>query len=197
MKKLLLTLAVLVLLGFLSGCAWLREPEPDYRALILDAAVRADPERGREAAQARNERLDALGSSEARIDFDELLLLARYLSLRAGEDRLTDELRLCAGEVLLNRVASPEFPDTLSEVLAGEDDPELLDALAQPDLRPDRRSAEAAWELLAGKRLLDSRVLYRSETRPQGQVYATFCDRYYRTTYFSLTEHPELYGADG
>ena len=187
MKKILMTVMVLVLVGFLCGCAWFREPEPDYRAMMIEAAVRSDSSSGRAAAEARDRSLDESGAEEARIDFDELLLLARYLTLRAGEERLTDELRLCAGEGLLNRVASPEFPDTLEGVLAAED--------AFPDElpKPDRRSVEIAWELLAGRRLLDRRVLYQSEGRPRGEVYATFCDRYYRTTYFCLTEHPELY----
>lgn len=188
MKKLLLTLTMLALLGFLSACAWLEEPEIDYRAAMIEAAVHAEEAAGQEAAALRNAVLDAQGSGEARIDFDELLLLARALTLRAGEERLTDELRLCAGEVLLNRVASPEFPDTLREVLAEEGGYEGLDGV-----RPDRRSAETAWELLAGRRLLDRRVLYQSDGRPSGPVYATFCDRYYRYTYFCLTEHPELY----
>ena len=188
MKKLLFTLTLLALLGFLSGCAWLEKPTPDYRATLLDCVVRADTEAGRAAARARDAYLEESGSNEARIDFDELLLLSRFLTLHAGDERLSEEQRLCTGEVLLNRVASPEFPDTLPEVLA-------LDKTAlHGEIQPDRRCAEAAWELLSGRRLLDSRVVWQSEGRPHGTVYATFCDRYYRVTYFCLTEHPELYG---
>ena len=186
MKKLLLTLALLVLLGFLSGCAWLEKPTPDYRAMLIGAALRADADAGRELARERDTYLSESGSAETRIDFDELLLLARFLTLRAGDERLSEEQRLCTGEVLLNRVASPEFPDTLEAVLAGEG---KLPAL------PSRPCAEAAWELLSGRRLLDSRAVWQSEGRPLGPVCATFCDRYYRVTYFCLSEHPELYDA--
>ena len=168
MKKLLFTLTLLALLGFLSGCAWLEKPAPDYRSLMIGAALRADAEEGGEIARKREVWREESGSSEPGIDFDELLLLARYLTLRAGDARLTEEQRLCTGEVLLNRVASPEFPDTLEAVLDGEGE--------LPD-RPERRCAETAWELLSGRRLLDSRVVYRAEGRPQGPVYATFCDR--------------------
>ena len=185
MKKLLLTLTLLALLGFLSGCAWLEKPTPDYRALLIGAALRGDTEAGRLAAEERDTYLSERGSAEPRIDFDELLLLARFLTLRAGDERLSEEQRLCTGEVVLNRVASPEFPDTLEAVLAGEGE---LPAL------PSRRCVEAAWELLSGRRLLDSRVVWQSEGRPLGPVCATFCDRYYRVTYFCLSEHPELYG---
>lgn len=184
MKKLLFTLTLLALLGFLSGCAWIEKPTPDYRALLIDTALRADTERGRALARERDAVLEASGSAEPRIDFDELLLLARSLTLRAGDERLTEEQRLCTGEVLLNRVASPEFPNTLEAVLAGETLPSF----------PERCCVEAAWELLSGTRLLDSRVVWQSEGRPRGPVFATFCDRYYRVTYFCLSKHPELYG---
>ena len=187
MKKLLITLTLLALLGFLSGCAWLEEPTPDYRAEMLAAALRGDTEAGRLAARERDTYLDACGSAEPRIDFDELLLLARCLTLRAGDARLSDEQRLCTGEILLNRVASPAFPDTLEEVLAQEDAfPASLRGELERGPLPDGRCAGLAWELLSGRRLLDSRALYQCEGRPLGPVCATFCDRYYRVTYFCL-----------
>ncbi len=198
MKKLLFTLTLLAILGFLSGCAWLERPTPDYRAMMIEAALRADRESGREAAAARDVHLEKTGSAEPRIDFDELLLLARCLTLRAGDERLSDEQRLCTGEVLLNRVASPAFPDTLEEVLAQEDAfPAELRGALQSGTPPDRRSAETAWELLSGRRLLDSRAFYQSEGRPSGPVCATFCDRYYHVTYFCLGEAPAEEGMGG
>ena len=181
MKKLLFTLTLLALLGFLSGCAWLEAPAPDYRALLIAAALRADTESGRALARERDACLLETGSAEARIDFDELLLLARFLTLRAGDERLSDEQRLCTGQIPLNRAASPEFPDTLAEVLAAEGP--LPEA-------PERRCVEAAWELLSGRRLLDSRAVLIAEGRPEGPVCAAFCDRYYRVTYFCMREPP-------
>lgn len=186
MKKLLITLTLLALLGFLSGCAWLEEPAPDYRALLIDCALRADTERGRELARERDTYRETSGSAEPQIDFDELLLLSRYLTLRAGDERISDEQRLCTGEVMLNRVALPGYPDSLEEVLAGEGElPE----------RPVHRCAEAAWELLSGRRLLDSRAVLQSEGSPAGPVCATFCDRYYRVTYFCLDRNSDSGGA--
>ena len=62
MKKLLLTLTMLALLGFLSACAWLEEPEIDYRAAMIEAAVHAEEAAVREAAELRNAVLDAQGA---------------------------------------------------------------------------------------------------------------------------------------
>lgn len=190
MKKLLLALLVLFLQVFLSGCAMLPKQEPDYLAQMAEAAARADTERGHAAQLARDARLDKTGAPEARVDFDELLLLARALYCQAGDAWCTGQLRLCAGEVLLNRVASPEFPDTLAEVVAEEPWAQREDFAALP---PGKDCADAALALLLGERMLDERVVYRSAQPLGGGVYATFCDRRYRYTYFCLTENPELY----
>lgn len=187
MKKLLLSLLLLLSLGFLSGCALEKRPEPDHLALMVDAAVSGDAEKGRAAALAYREALARDGGVGTPVSYDELSLLARFLTSEAGDGWRTEELRLCAGEVLLNRVASPEFPDTLEEVLAGEGwTPEDVSL-------PSRACAEAALRLLLGERMLDEKVVYRSDRAQGGGVYATFCDRRQRFTYFCLTEHPELY----
>ena len=183
MKQMLTLMLTLCLALLLAGCTLLRRPETDYLTLLRQAAANADEELGRRVAHERNA---ALTADEPPIDFDELLLLARYIDSRAGDARLTQEQRLCTGEVMLNRVASPEFPDTLAEV--------LYDAgFAAGTRKPEAACVEAALALLLGRRLLEPRVVYQSTDTPRGAVYASFCDRYYRRTYFCLTSHPELY----
>ena len=120
MKKLCSYLILLPLLISLCSCAWAREPEPDYREMMIRAAMDADVEAGREARDFWANQLAAQGDGLICPDFDELLLLARLIHSEAGSEWLTDELRMCVGEVVLNRVASPEFPNTLEEVLAEE-----------------------------------------------------------------------------
>ena len=48
---------------------------------------------------------------------EERELLAKAIYACTGQVSFCREWRLCIGELLLNRVASPEFPDTLEEVL--------------------------------------------------------------------------------
>ena len=57
MKKLLLALLVLFLQVFLSGCAIVPEPEPDYRALLTEAAAAGDSARGQAVQRERDARL--------------------------------------------------------------------------------------------------------------------------------------------
>ncbi len=194
MKKWLMAALVLLFLGFLSGCAPDTRHRPTELERLEEAAAAGDEEAGREIARRRNARIRASGSAEREVDFDELLLLARFLDAAAGGPDVSEELRLCTGEVVLNRIASPEFPDTLEAVLSERG---MFPPSQRPEalggLRPSRESVQAALSLLLGKRMLSACVVYRGERRFGGGVYATFCDRKQRFTYFCLTEHPELY----
>ena len=95
--------------------------ELDMAAYYLEemgrAAVAGDTQAGREAEQYRNEIIDQNGSGEVKISFDDLYLLAKLICAEAGSDWLSDDFRLCVGEVVLNRVESPEFPDSISDVV--------------------------------------------------------------------------------
>ena len=83
--------------------------ELDMAAYYLEemgrAAVAGDTQAGREAEQYRNEIIDQNGSGEVKISFDDLYLLAKLICAEAGSDWLSDDFRLCVGEVVLNRVA--------------------------------------------------------------------------------------------
>lgn len=194
MKKWLTAALALLFLGFLSGCAPDMRHRPTELERLEAAALAADREAGRRAADARNARIRSGGAQERELDFDELLLLARFLDAAVGGPEVSGELRLCTGEVVLNRVASPEFPDTLEGVLSERSmfplsqRPEALEGRM-----PSQESVQAALELLLGRRMLARGVVYLGERRYGGGVYATFCDRKQRFTYFCLTEHPELY----
>lgn len=193
MKKLLALLSALVLCFSLSTCAYTEEMVPDYLDLLLEAAVTGDGEAGRLAAAERNAYLDRCRSAEPRVDFDDLMLLARLIQAEAGDSRYSDEMRLCVGEVVLNRVASPEYPDTLEEVIFQKgqyrytEEPEFRDGLL-----PSRASAQAALRLLLGERMMEPQVLFQSDYRI-GPVYARFFDRLTGYTYFCESMRRDLY----
>ena len=177
MKKLLVLLSALGTMFLLSTCAFApKEAVPDYLGMLLDAAVTGNREAGLQAAQARNEYLDAVHSQEPRVDFDELMLLSRLIEAEVGETRFSDQVRLWVGEIALNRVASPEFPDTLEEVVF---QPGQFRSASQPEFRdgllPRRASVRAALCLLLGQRQLAPQVLYQANYR-LGPVYTQFYD---------------------
>ena len=104
MKRWVLIPVILLVWLFSATGAWAEQPEPDWLALLLDAAVAGDREAGLAAAAGWN-----ADESRVQLDYDELFLLSKLITWEAGSSWLTEELRLGVGEVALNRVASPEF----------------------------------------------------------------------------------------
>ncbi len=194
MKKLWITLLMLPVLLGLNTCTRVTE-RPDYHALLIEAVTDGQTESGRQLAAERNAAIARGQLDGTPVDYDELSLLARLIFAEAGERGYSDAQRLCVGEVALNRVASPEFPDTL-EALAGR--PGLYPCAGEPefaDLRPSRSCAELALRLLLGERRLAPSVLYYGARRI-GPVYARFYDRRLGTTYFCESVYAELYDSE-
>ena len=188
MKRLVLSLAAALLWLPLCTGTVIREPEPDWLALLTDAVVSGDREAGLAAAEGWNSQEDAVP-----LDYDQLLLLAKLIAWEAGSDWLPQELRLSVGEVALNRVASPEYPDTLEEVVyqygqyVGTDTPAFRDRFL-----PSRPCAEAALRLLLGERILQPQVVFQGHDI-QGKVHSMFRDLHFGTVYFCESRYPELY----
>ena len=196
MKKMAPLLASLLLILFLSGSARADyDPKVDYLSIMLRAAACGDIEAGRAAEICRNEMIDRTGSDEVKIAFEDLFLLAKIITSEAGSERLSDEWRMCVGEVVLNRVASPEFPGTVEEVImqegqyAGVNTDQFIYYL-----NPTEDSVNAALRLLQGERLMDPWVVFQANFPQGGSIYAKYYDSLYGYTYFCTTSYPELYG---
>ena len=196
MKKMAPLLASLLLILFLSGSARADyDPKVDYLSIMLRAAACGDIEAGRAAEICRNEMIDRTGSDEVKIAFEDLFLLAKIITSEAGSERLSDEWRRYVGEVVLNRVASPEFPDTVEEVIlqegqyAGVNTDQFIYYL-----NPTEDSVNAALRLLQGERLMDPWVVFQANFPQGGSIYAKYYDSLYGYTYFCTTSYPELYG---
>ena len=195
MKKMASLLAVLML--FLSLSVTSRadyDPKVDYLAIMLRAAACGDIEAGRAAEICRNEMIDKTRSDEIKISFDDLFLLAKVITNEAGSERLSDEWRMCVGEVVLNRVASPEFPNTVEEVIMQEGQY----ARVTTDefiyyLTPTESSVDAALRLLRGERLMEPYVVFQANFTQGSRIFAEYYDRLYGYTYFCVSSNPELY----
>ena len=198
MKRILLAGMSLLLPLLLGTCAYREEPPaPNYLSIMEDAALTGDLEAGHLAEYARNRQIDAEGSSEKKIAFDDLFLLARLIYIEAGDMRCSDEQRMCVGEVVMNRVASPEYPDSLEAVIYQADQyPGAATAAFQESVLPNRVSAQAAMRLLLGERIMEPQVVVQTHQEPRGEVYASFCNRHgflYVYTYFCASPNLELY----
>ena len=166
----------------------------DYLTQMGACCLSGDLEGGRQAAAKRNKKIEALGLPAKKIDFDELYLLAKVITVEAGSNWLPMEWKMMVGEVLLNRMASPEFPNTMEACVyqprqyAAGSDP------AFPELLPNADAVEAASRLLSGERLLrDPSVVFQGNS-PQGSgVHTRLYDETLGAAYLCYSNHPELY----
>ncbi len=192
MASLIAALLMALLLSVRSEADY--DPKVDYLSIMLRAAACGDIEAGRAAEICRNEMIDKTGADEIKISFQDLFLLSKIITSEAGSERLSNEWRMCVGEVVLNRVASPEFPDTVEEVImqegqyAGVNTDEFIYYL-----NPTGDSVNVALRLLQGERLMEPWVVFQANFKQGSGVYARYYDSLYGYTYFCSSNNPELY----
>lgn len=170
--------------------------ELDMAAYYLEemgkAAVAGDMQAGRQAEQYRSEIIDQRGSGEGKICFDDLYLLAKLIYAEAGSDWLSEDFRLCVGEVVLNRVASPEFPNSISEVVYQKGQYASACTASFAGLIPSQACVNAALRLMQGERLMAPSVVFQSD-HEQGEIFSMYTDRRLGTTFFCVSPNQELY----
>lgn len=165
-------------------------PPPDYLAMMTAAARTGDIETGRTAARERNAYIDEHQTGEKKLDFDDFYLLSQFINAEAGQDWLSDEYRLCVGEVALNRVKSPLYPSSLRRVIFQRGEFACCHNLHFKEIVPNRDCVSAALRLLLGEHMLEEDVIYYG-TEPQGQVYDVFIDKVLGYTYFCTPAEEE------
>ena len=184
--------AVMILL--LSCAALSYDAETDYMELMLTAAEAGDVESGRLAQRSRDEKLADLELDYGSVCFDDLYLLAKVIESEAGSAWLPEDWKMAVGEVVLNRVASPEFPDTLSDVVYQPGQYSGSGSSYFQRLTPSRQSAEIAARLLGGERVLNEpSVVFQSNAALGSGIFLEMEDKLLGTTYFCLSSRPELY----
>lgn len=197
MKKLILLITALAITMSLTAYAGADyDPSVNYMKVMLAAAASGDTETGLRAEAARNEKIDDMDLScdYAYVDFEELYLLAKIIYAEAGSSWLSDEWKMCVGEVVLNRVASPEFPNTIEEVIYQRGQYYSRGSRYFASLKPSERCVRIALRLLVGERYInDPRVVFQANFRQGSGVALHFWDRYLGSTYFCYSSRPGLY----
>lgn len=166
----------------------------NYSEIMIISAINGDTVTGLEAEQNRNAKIDKQGLSYSKIKFNDLFLVSKIMTAEAGSYWLSDEWKMAVGEVLLNRVASPEFPNTIEECLyqSGQYYPKSSSYFKK--LLPWERETRLAWRLLEGERHLESSVVFQANFTQGSGTFKSFYDRYLGWSYFCYSARPELYG---
>ena len=120
---------------------------------------------------------------------DEIVLLAKIMKAESGVD-WPDFAIMAVGEVVLNRVASNHFPNSIKEVLEQSEPSIQYEPVHSNDWLysvPEKRYLVLAQRLIDGERVLnDERIVYQSLYSELGTVVMTYTDTTLNTTtYFS------------
>jgi len=129
-----------------------------------------------------------------KISFDDLNELSKIITAEAGSSWLPMDWKMMVGEVVLNRVASVEFPNTITEVIHQKGQYGNANTSYFRNLIPFEDCVEAASRLLSGERLInDGSVVFQAEHRQGSGTYLELYDSYYGYTYLCYSSYPELY----
>jgi len=195
MKRILMT--VLTLASLVLPVTADYDPHTDYMAEMMAAARTGDTGAGTLAEQKRAEKMEGLGlTGYPKVKFEELYLLSKIIYAEAGCSWLSMDWKMSVGEVVLNRMASPEFPDTMREVLEQPGQYYGKNSDYFDSLLPTAPCVEAAKRLLEGERVLkEPAVVFQSNYRLGSGVFLELRDSMLGSTYFCWSSYPEKYEA--
>lgn len=160
------------------------DPGEEQDEAMIAAVLALDEEAGRRI-EAEMEGSFLNGERETVVRYKELLLMSRIIAAESGPD-WPEPMLVAIGEVVMNRVASPDWPDTVEEVLyqQGQYEPVLSQGWVQ--LRPTEKTVRVALEVLEGRRTMeDPDVAWQSLQEQGSRTVMTYHDETLgTTTYF-------------
>ena len=140
----------------------------DYMAEMMKCCLNGDMSGGRDAAAKRNRKIIILGMSYPKWGFDDMFLLAKVIENEAGSSWLSQTWKMAVGEVVLNRVSSSKYPNTIYDVVYQSGQYAGVRSNRFANMLPSTGSASAAMSLVNGNRVFgDTSVLYQANF-PQG-----------------------------
>ena len=112
---------------------------------------------------------------ETKYTEDDFELLARVIEAEAGGE--SDYHKLCVGTVVMNRVASDKYPNTIEGVIYQPGQYQCV-TNSHINKEPSESSYEAAESILDGRRMFRSSVVYQAEFI-QGKVVEKLGNTYF------------------
>ena len=163
----------------------------DYSSLMAECVAVSDYKMGEWYENARNVKISKFGG--VRWSYEDLEMLSKIIEAEAGMNWLDDYIMMCVGEVVLNRVDSPEFPDTIHEVIYQEGQYHHAELGILHEVIPTEKSISAALRLLNGERVInDKRVVFQSNYI-LGEIHQVIYDELLGYTYLCYSSNSSLY----
>ena len=165
----------------------------NYMELIVMALSENNLHEANTLNELRNQKLRVEDARHCEISVEDLYLIAKVIEAEAGSSWLSDEHQLMVGSVLLNRVNSPEFPNTVTECVyqKGQYYSETNTFFA--GIIPSIRAIENALLLLEHGSIAPAEVVFQSNFKQGSGVYMVIEDDYLKTSYFCFSSYPDLY----
>ena len=117
------------------------------------------------------------------INEDDLYWLSRIVMQEMGGNWVSDELQQMVASIVINRVNSNYFPNTIQEVIFQKGQYARADKLSK--IEPTEKVIENCRYVLENGSILPSNVLFQAEFKQGDGVYYTYYDKYIgSTTYF-------------
>lgn len=112
------------------------------------------------------------------VDEDELYMLSHLMFAEGGCDYYPDELSYYIGSVVLNRIASEDFPDTMEEVIFQKGQYECT-WLGTYYNDPPEKCIEMAQTLLQNGSMLPANVVFQAEFTQGSGTYVKIANTYF------------------
>ena len=122
--------------------------------------------------------------SRALYTHSDLILLARLIDREAGSSWLTDEHQQLVGAVVLNRVKSESFPNSIQDVIYQKGQYSCINS-SRWNEEPSERALINAQKVLEGKVFCPDNVVFQAEFKQGSGVYKVFYNKHTNSnTYF-------------
>ena len=167
--------------------------DTNYSQIMIASAINGNYAAGVQAELNRNTKIDQQGLSYSKIKFNDLFLVAKIMTAEAGCYWLPNDWKSAVGEVLLNRVASPEFPNTIEGCLYQPGQYYSRSNYFFQNLLPWETETRLAWILLDGTRYMESSVVFQANFTQGSGIYKSYYDSSLGSTYFCYSSRPNLY----
>lgn len=166
--------------------------DTDYIECMVEAAVNGNVLFGNECERLYKLQSEYLGVKN-QVVFDDLYLLAKVVEVEAGSSWITDEHKQMVASVIINRVNSPEFPDTIYDVVYQYRQYAAAGTKYFEELVPSESSVRTALYVLQNGSIAPETVVFQAEFKQGSSVYQTYNPEKLGTTYFCHSSYPELY----
>lgn len=198
MKK-LITLLVLIIVLVVAGSRTAKgnnnsnlDMNANYALLMAESMANGDYNQARQYENLRNQKKAHLGIRD-NVTFDNLLLLAKIVHAEAGSNWLTEEHRQLVASVVINRVNSPEFPNSIYNVIHQKGQYAPVGTKYFNNLKPSRKCVFSALKVLASGSVAPSNVVFQANFKQGSGVYKSIYDKRLGTTYFCYSNNRNLY----